>query len=80
MTIKNDSSKKSAITVTIVGESAAAPFAVSSECMTALSPGQSCKVSVTFSPTDNTKQMGQLTINDDETGAPQQIPLSGKGK
>ncbi len=80
VTIKNGASKKSAITVLVTGESAAAPFAVSSECSTSLAPGKSCKVSVTFSPTDTSAQSGELIINDDETGEPQQIPLSGTGK
>jgi subtilase family serine protease len=80
VTIKNGSSKKSAITVSISGESADAPFAVSSECITSLEPGKSCKVSVTFSPTNTMEQTGTLIINDNETGAPQMIPLSGTGK
>jgi sugar lactone lactonase YvrE len=80
VTIKNDGSKKSKITVIITGESAAAPFAVTSQCITSLAPGKSCKVSVTFSPTDTTAQSGELIINDDETGEPQKIPLSGTGK
>jgi sugar lactone lactonase YvrE len=80
VTIKNTASKKSAITVVVTGESAAAPFAVSSKCVTSLAPGKSCKVSVTFNPTDATAQSGELIINDDETGEPQQIPLSGTGK
>ena len=45
-----------------------------------LAPGQSCKVEVTFSPTDTTAQTGNLVINDDESGAPQMVPLSGAGK
>ncbi|MGA8792766.1 choice-of-anchor D domain-containing protein, partial [Candidatus Binatus sp.] len=80
VTIKNASSKKSAITLSISSESADAPFAVSSECITSLEPGTSCKVSVTFSPTNTMEQTGTLIINDNETGAPQMIPLSGTGK
>jgi hypothetical protein len=80
VTIKNGSSKKSAITVSISSESADAPFAVSSECLTSLDLGRSCKVLVTFSPANTTEQSGELIINDDETGAPQMIPLSGSGK
>jgi hypothetical protein len=80
VTIKNDISKKSAITVSITSESTAAPFAVSIECVTSLAPGKSCKVLVTFSPTNTTEQSRELTINDDKTGALQMIPLSGTGK
>jgi hypothetical protein len=80
VTIKNDSSKKSKLEVSITGETTAAPFAVKSECSKTLAPGKSCKVEVIFSPTDTTEQSGQLTINDDASGAPQKIPLSGTGK
>ena len=80
VTIKNGASKKSKITVIVTTESATAPFAVSSQCSTSLAPGKSCKVSVTFSPTDTMAQSGELIVNDDETGEPQKIPLSGTGK
>ena len=80
VTIKNGSSKKSAITVVVTDQSATAPFAVSSGCTTSLEPHKSCKVSVTFNPTDTMEQNEELTINDNETGAPQHVPLSGTGK
>jgi hypothetical protein len=80
VTIKNDSSKKSAITVIVTDQSATAPFAVSIGCTTSLEPHKSCKVSVTFNPTDTTERIGELTINDNETGPPQQVQLSGTGK
>ena len=80
VTIKNASSKKSTITVSIINETTVAPFAVTSGCTELLAPGKSCKVSVTFSPTDTTARSGNLTINDNEAGASQQVPLSGTGK
>ncbi len=80
VTIKNDSPKKSKLDVSITGETTAAPFAVKSQCSKTLAPGKSCKVSVTFSPTDTTAQTGSLTINDDAAGAPQETSLSGTGK
>jgi subtilase family serine protease len=80
VTIKNGSSKKSALSVSITGESDPAPFSVTTECIESLAPGKSCKIWVIFSPTDTTPQSGQLTINDDEAGAPQEVPLSGTGK
>ena len=80
VTIKNASSKKSGITVTITGETAPPPFTVTSGCNESLAPGKSCKVSVTFSPTDNTPHTGNLTITDNEAGAAPAVPLSGTGK
>ena len=78
--IKNGSSKKSGIAITITGETAAAPFAVSKQCITTLAPGKSCRVSVTFAPPDTSQQTGELIINDDVAGAPQIRRLSGTGK
>jgi secreted trypsin-like serine protease len=78
--IQNKSSKKSGISVSITSESTTAPFAVTNGCATTLAPGESCKVSVTFSPTDTTEQTGELTISDNETGAPQEVSLKGTGK
>ncbi len=80
VTIKNESSKSSGITVMIESDTAAPPFAVAVPCATSLAPGKSCKVSVTFSPTDTSEQTGELTISDDATGAPQTVQLSGTGK
>jgi DNA-binding beta-propeller fold protein YncE len=80
VTIKNSSSKRSRIHISITGETTVAPFAVKSQCIKTLAPGKSCKVWVTFTPPNTTEQYGELTINDDEAGAPQQIPLSGTGK
>jgi hypothetical protein len=78
--IKNSSSKKSKITVTLTGETAAAPFAVKTQCIKALAPGKTCNVSVTFTPPDDGVHSGELIINDDAMNAPQTIPLSGTGK
>jgi centrosomal CEP192-like protein/beta-propeller repeat-containing protein len=78
--IKNASSKSSKITVTITGETTAAPFAVKTQCIKALAPGKTCNVSVTFTPPDTSLQSGELIVHDDAMDAPQMIPLSGTGK
>ena len=81
VTIKNASAKKSKINVSVTGETTAGPFAVKTQCIKTLAPGKSCKVSVTFTPpNDTTEQSGKLTINDDAAEAPQMVPLSGTGK
>jgi subtilase family serine protease len=81
VTIKNAGKKKTGLAVSIESESASPPvFAVKSECEETLEPGKSCKVSVTFSPTDTTEQSGELTINDNAVGSPQSVGLSGTGK
>jgi hypothetical protein len=44
-----------------------------------LSVNQSCIVSVTFSPTASGTRSGSLTIQDNATGSPQSVALSGTG-
>jgi hypothetical protein len=82
VTIKNEGSKKTGLPVTVEMESASpSVFAVKSECKKTLSPGKSCKVSVTFKPVDDTTaETGTLTIVDDAAGSPQSVGLSGMGK
>jgi outer membrane protein assembly factor BamB len=79
--ITNAGKKKSGLAVTIEAESTSTPvFAVTSECPPTLEPGDSCKLSVTFSPSDTAPQRGSLTIFDNAIGAQQSVSLSGKGK
>jgi len=64
-----------------MSESATTPFAIKgSQCIKTLAPGKSCKVSVTFTPSDTTPQNGFLTVHDNAQGNPQMIQLSGTGK
>ena len=80
VTIKNTSSKKSKIKVMITGETTSAPFKVKSRCIKTLAPGKTCKVEVTFTPTDTTPQARELIVNDDAAGAPQSVDLTGTGQ
>jgi hypothetical protein len=80
--VKNDGNKNGGVAVTIEMESASpSVFAVKSQCKKTLSPGKSCKVSVTFKPVDDTTaETGKLMIFDNASGSPQSVPLSGTGK
>jgi centrosomal CEP192-like protein/beta-propeller repeat-containing protein len=82
ITIKNDGAKKTGMPVMVEVESASpSVFAVKSQCRKTLSPGKSCKVSVTFKPVDDTTaETGSLTIFDSAAGSPQSVELSGMGK
>jgi Beta-propeller repeat/Abnormal spindle-like microcephaly-assoc'd, ASPM-SPD-2-Hydin len=82
VTIKNDGNKKTGVPVSIEMESASpSVFAVKSQCKKTLSPGKSCKVSVTFKPVDDTTaETGSLMIFDNASGSPQSVGLSGMGK
>ncbi|HUY20604.1 MAG TPA: protease pro-enzyme activation domain-containing protein [Candidatus Binataceae bacterium] len=77
VTIKNVSK---GVLVAIASQSALPPFAVSSQCGETLLPGKSCKVKVTFSPTDTVSHTALLSIFDNVTGAPQTVSLTGTGK
>jgi len=69
------------LAVSIESESASPPvFAVKSGCEETLAPGKSCKVSVTFTPANTTRQTGSLKIVDNVIGSPQSVSLSGTGK
>jgi hypothetical protein len=81
VTIENDSPKNSGLDVMVIGETTTgAPFAVASQCDKLLAPGKSCKIEVTFAPTDTTPQTGNLIVHDNASGNPQTVPLSGTGK
>ncbi|HLX86039.1 MAG TPA: choice-of-anchor tandem repeat GloVer-containing protein [Terriglobales bacterium] len=56
-------------------------FAIAADGCTGrtLSAGQTCKVSVTFTPTALGLQTGTLSFTDNASGSPQTIPLKGKG-
>jgi hypothetical protein len=60
VTIKNASRGSTGTLVSIASQSAPAPFAVSDQCDTTLLPGKSCKVKVTFSPTDTIAHTAEL--------------------
>ena len=55
-------------------------FTVKSQCDKTLAPGKKCKVSVVFTPLDDTTaETGSLKIVDSATGSPQSVGLSGMG-
>jgi subtilase family serine protease len=48
-------------------------------CGSTLAAGASCKIAVTFTPTQVGTRTGNLTITDDASNSPQTVPLSGTG-
>jgi uncharacterized repeat protein (TIGR03803 family) len=82
-------SKSKTVTVTNTGSStldidstvASTNFAVSSTtCGSTLAVGKSCKVLVTFTPTEAGALSGTLTLTDNATNSPQSVQLSGTGE
>ena len=81
VTITNVSNKKTGFTIALAMQTASpSMFALKSECEKTLAPGQTCKVKVTFKPTNTTPQTGNLMIYDNLPTSPQSVPLSGTGK
>jgi Cep192 domain 4/Beta-propeller repeat/HYDIN/CFA65/VesB-like, Ig-like domain len=66
-------------TLTFKGFSASSDFIQTNTCGATLNVGQSCTVSVTFSPTVSGARNGSLSISDDASGSPQRVALSGTG-
>ncbi len=57
--------------------SGAPEFSMTNDCPAALNPDESCVLQVTFAPTVAGDFTGQVTLTDDASDSPQQIPLSG---
>ena len=49
-------------------------------CGSTLAVGKTCKIAVTFTPTQTGTRTGNVTITDNAPGSPQQVPLTGTGK
>jgi hypothetical protein len=54
-------------------------FAQTNNCGSAVSPGASCTLTVTFTPTAIGTRSGNVTITDDAAGSPQFVSLTGTG-
>jgi hypothetical protein len=54
-------------------------FAETNTCGTSVSAGQSCQISVTFTPTATGQLSGTVTVTDNAAGSPQTVSLSGTG-
>lgn len=68
-------------TLSIGTVTASGDFAVSSNgCASAVAPGATCSIAVTFSPSRSGDRSGTLQINSDSVGGPTVIPLSGTGR
>ncbi len=78
VTITNTGSQ----TLNISGISTTGDFSQTNTCgalLNSLGAGQSCSVSVTFTPTASGGRGGALSISDNAVGSPQTIPLTGTG-
>jgi hypothetical protein len=66
-------------TVNISNIQTTGPFGESNNCPAALPPNNSCKIQVTFTPTQKGDVKGALEVTDDAQGSPQKVALTGTG-
>jgi len=82
--VKNVTLKNSGnATLNISGIGISGDFALATStkpCGATLAVGKSCKIAVTFTPTQKGTRTGDVTITDNAPGSPQQVPLTGTGK
>jgi subtilase family serine protease len=86
--IVGETSKAKSVTMTNTGRGtldinsivASGDFTVASTtCGSTLNVGLSCKIEVTFTPTQTGTRSGAITITDNAGNSPQSVPLSGTG-
>jgi len=63
----------------VSGITANGSFTQANDCGQTLTPGQTCNISVTFSPGSAGQLSGSITVTDSTRNSPQSIPLSGIG-
>ncbi|MGC2616782.1 MAG: choice-of-anchor D domain-containing protein [Terracidiphilus sp.] len=77
MTVTIDNNQTGSLSIS--GMQLPAPFSETNNCGTTLAPNQTCKISVTFSPTTVKYYSASLTITDSAGNSPQLISLTGNG-
>jgi hypothetical protein len=80
ITLTNTGSAKLGIMKIAITGSGAADFAETNACGKTLQAGQSCEISVTFTPLAKGNLAADVTVNDSGGGSPQTVTLSGKGR
>jgi hypothetical protein len=72
---------KMGLPVVIEGDSAGSDFkATTGNCPAILAAGAKCSLDVTFMPMTKGKKSASLSMDDNASGAPQQVHLKGIGK
>ena len=66
--------------LSITSIAASGDFAQTNNCGTSVAAGANCSISVTFTPTAAGSRTGSVSINDNASGSPQSVSLTGIGK
>jgi photosystem II stability/assembly factor-like uncharacterized protein len=67
-------------TLIISGVAVSGDFAQTNNCGTSVSPGKTCTVNITFTPTAAGPRTGTLSLSDNAPDSPQTVALSGTGE
>jgi hypothetical protein len=80
VTLTNNGGSPIAFTSIAIGGPNAPDFTTTvSTCSIALSPGESCQISLAFTPTTSAIESASVSFTDTAAGSPQMLPLSGRG-
>jgi len=79
VTLKNTGTALLMMTAIAITGTNATDFAQTHTCGSSLAAGASCTFSVTFKATASGTRSAALSVTDNATGSPQQVPLSGIG-
>ncbi len=79
VTVQNTGATALAISGIGVSGADAGDFGESSNCGSSLAAESSCAISVTFNPTGGQTRTGTLVLNDNASGSPQTVALTGVG-
>ena len=78
-TLTNTGSTSIVVNSVVSSGSNSGDFSQTNTCASGLAPGTSCTITVTFTPGQPGPRVASVTINDDTTGTPHQLGLSGIG-
>jgi hypothetical protein len=80
MTVKMTNSGTATLNISNIGISGDFALVTSTNpCGSTLAVGANCLISATFTPTQTGVRTGDITITDDASDSPQQVPLTGTG-
>lgn len=80
ITLMNQGSTALTFTSVVPGIATTGDFSQTNTCGTALAAGNSCMISVTFTPSTQGARTGTLVLSDNDQTSPQTIPLTGTGQ
>ena len=79
LALRNVTNVQTGLSIYIAAEAVSSPFAIKKNCVGILRPGQVCKLTVTFEPTDSMHHYSTLLITDNVGSGAQIVPISGSG-